>query len=260
MKSQLFLLFAIIMLLCSACSKHFYAPALYNNDISYQPKPASFDSAKSATYISGGFGANQAVSASDVISFGEINLSEGHVFNNVNLAYGAFGFAGAISNSDHNNENNQPYSFGSKGFWGAGGRASINLYKAMGNVNFRYLGVEGAYSYEDGDFAAYRRLVHDVSGFHSTTRVEMVTLGGTSEILWHNALALDRKYAFRLFVGKTLGDYSYLDNSDNDFVSLNGVYVNVSYFMQVSHFWGAAELTRGIAPVTSIRLKLGYSF
>lgn len=255
------LLLLLILPVISSCSRHFYTPALYNNDISYQAKPASFDSTKSATYVSAGFGANESVSSSNTISFGELNISEGHVLGPVNIAYGAFGYAGAIDNSNYDNETDDPHRFKTKGFAGVGGRFSLNMFKNLGNADFRYLGFEAAYNKEYGDFAAYRSEVSNLPGYSATTRTEVVTVGGTTEILWHAAMATDQQYAFRLFIGKTLGNYSYLDNSDaNKVFQKNAVYIAASYFMQVNHFFGVAEFTRSVEPVTGFRLKLGYRF
>src|SRR5476651_2636645 len=109
----------VTLVCCSSCSQHFYAPALYNNDISYQPKPASFDSAKTATYISigGGF---TIINSDDGISLNEFNVSRAHVFNNTNLSYGAFGVIGSIDKSINPDEKD-PYSFVSKNFAAVGG-------------------------------------------------------------------------------------------------------------------------------------------
>jgi hypothetical protein len=251
----------LILLLCSACNKHFYAPALYNNDVSYQPKPASFDSAKSATYVSIGEGFNQAVNINNTVSFGELDISRGHVFKNSNLSYGAFGFVGAIDNENHQNELKDPYSFKSKSFAGIGGRASFNMFKALQeNINFRYIGIEATYSKEYGDFAAFRRAVQNSPDYSATTRTEMFTVGATSEILWHSPKSTDKQFAFRFFLGKTIGNYDYLKNKSVLNVNEVPVYFTASYFMQIKHFWGAAELTRNDISVPGMRVKIGYRF
>jgi hypothetical protein len=260
MKKHRLLLLFILPLLC-ACHKNFYAPALYNNDISYQPKPSSFDSAKTASYVSLGFGTHEGVSSSTTITFGELNLSRGHVFNNVNLAYGAFGFAGAIDNSNHDNEKSDPNSFASKSFGGVGGRLSANLFQKTGNVNFRYLGFEAAYSKEFGDFAAFRRDVYNLPNYHSTLKTELLTVGGTSEILWRGNATPDNQFAFRLFIGANIGDYSYLKSSSDDGIyKLNQTYVAGSFFFKIKHIYGVAEGTRNLNPLTGFRLKMGYQF
>src|ERR1700744_5626008 len=86
----------------SSCS-HVYTPALYHQDIAYLPKPASFDSAKSATYISAGGAFYTNTNYSDALESGQVNLSQGFTLKNVNLAYGVFGIAGSYENS-HNSD------------------------------------------------------------------------------------------------------------------------------------------------------------
>ena len=54
MKLKLNILATSLLFLLSACERQIYTPALYHQDIAYQPKPASFDSLKTANYISGG--------------------------------------------------------------------------------------------------------------------------------------------------------------------------------------------------------------
>ena len=253
------LLLLLIIPLVSSCSRHFYAPALYNNDVAYQPKPTSFDSVKSAGYVSLGFGSNEGVSSSNTITFSELNISHAHVFNNVNLSYGAFGFAGSIDNSNYDNEKKtDPVAFKSKGFGGVGGRLSVNMFQVMENINFRYLGFEAVYSKEFGDFAAFRQDVHNLPNYNTTTRTEMVTIGGTSEILWQGVNNHKNQFAFRLFIGKTLGDYSYLDGSDR--LDNSKIYVAGSFFAKLNRFYGAAELTRDWQPITGFRMSFGYKF
>src|ERR1700761_5690814 len=98
MKSKHLLIFSIAAILFSSCSKD-YAPALYHQDIAYQPKPASFDSVKSATYASGGINMYTNPNVSDMLVSGQFNLSRGYVFNGFNVAYGAFGVLGDYENS-----------------------------------------------------------------------------------------------------------------------------------------------------------------
>ena len=106
------LLVLLIVLLFTSCS-HVYTPALYHSDIVYQPKPASFDSVKSVTYVSAGLGANTSIDGEDFLTRGEIDISRGHVFNGFNLSYGAFGVAGNYNNGRTSNSatNNPPNNF-----------------------------------------------------------------------------------------------------------------------------------------------------
>jgi len=144
MKPQFYLLLSAALMLAS-CSKQFYAPALLNNDIAYLPKPASFDSTKTSLYISGGIGVAQGANINDNVFMGTLDVSAGHAFKHANLAYGVFGYTGNISDG---NGNNSDAALGSQSFYGAGGRLSGNLYKVIGNADFRYLGFEAVYSNE----------------------------------------------------------------------------------------------------------------
>lgn len=251
----------IVLISLNSCSKRFYAPALYEHDVSYQPKPSSFDSSKTATYISIGEGFNQAVNINNTVSFGELNISQGHVFKNTNLSYGAYGFLGSIDNSNHSNELKDPNSFESKSFAGIGGRASFNFYTVMDNVNFRFIGVEASYSTEYGDFAAYRRLVNNLPDYNSVTRTEMVTLGLSTEALWHSKNNPKIQHALRGFVGKTFGDFSQVKvTSNTGSPSDLAIYLAASYYLNINHFWGAAEITKNELAIPGMRIKIGYKF
>ncbi|GAB3932673.1 hypothetical protein [Mucilaginibacter myungsuensis] len=259
MKSIYFFL-AALLLTVTSCNNRFYAPALYQNDVSYLPKPSTFDSSKSATYISIGGGFNQTVNSSNSVSFGELNISEGHNFGTANLSYGMFGSLGAIDNSNHDNEKSDPNSFASKNFGALGGRAAFNFNKAMDNVNFRFFGVEAAYSREFGDFAAYRRQVALLPNYNAITRTEMLTLGATSEILWHSPNNKNTQHALRGFIGKTFGDFSQVRSNLSEYTPNIPLYLTVSYYAKFDQFWGAAELTKNDVSIPGFRIKMGYRF
>ena len=91
MNLKLLALLSCLLLMVSTCSNHTFAPALYHQDIAYQPKPASFDTAKTANYLSGGMNYYTDQTWSDLMVSGQLNYSRGHVFKNANLAYGIFG-------------------------------------------------------------------------------------------------------------------------------------------------------------------------
>src|ERR1700733_12470314 len=99
LKQLLYLSLAVVLF--ASCS-HIYEPALYHQDIVYQPKPTSFDTVKAVNYISGAFNANSNSNYNDFLASGQINLSRGYVFNNFNLAYGAFGAIGQYSSDQAN--------------------------------------------------------------------------------------------------------------------------------------------------------------
>jgi len=251
----------VAVLLFSSCSKKFYAPALFEHDMSYQPKPTSFDSSKTARYISIGGGFNQAVNIDDAVSFAELNISQAHVFKNTNLSYGAYGFVGGIENENYQNETKTPYSFSSKGFAGIGGRASFNFYTISGNTNFRFFGIEASYSKEYGDFAAYRRMVSNVPDYQAITNTEMLTLGATTEVTWHSRYNPKIQHALRGLIGKTLGDYTSVRvTKDTGMPSDLQIYLAASYYLKINNIWGAAELTQTDYGIPGMRIKFGYKF
>ncbi len=119
MKLKLFILISGILLMLNSCANHTYAPALYHQDIAYQPKPASYDTAKSASYISMGLNYYLDPTWSALLASGQFNYSRGYVFNNFNLAYGAFGelgdFSKGTSTDDKPQENFSDKFFGAIG-------------------------------------------------------------------------------------------------------------------------------------------------
>ncbi len=270
MKLQLYLL-TVATLLLASCSRSYYAPALFNNDVSYMAKPASFDSSRNAVYVSGGAGFGQgADGANDAVGFGTLDISAGHTFKGANLAYGVFGFAGSIGGSYSDNTNsgntyNNPNRLTSAGFYGAGARFSGNLYKRIGNADFRFIGLEAVYSKELGDYAAFRKQVFGRNDVYSYTNTRLFTAGLTSEVIWHSHNHLDHQYGFRGFAGRTFGSYNRpLDNEyDGDTQLLQTVYLSASYFMQIKKIFGTAELSAtpsGLYWFPEFRIRIGYRF
>jgi hypothetical protein len=265
--------FLAMALLLSSCSRHYYAPALFNNDISYLPKPASFDTAKSAVYISGGAGFGQGADVNhDGIGFGSIEASAAHTFKGANLAYGVFGFAGSITNGNSGDDNDNTYYTGkpgnyayqgSKGVYGAGARLSGNLYSKIDNVDFRFLGFEAVYSKEFGNYARYRKLVSGVDDYYAYTQTRLLTVGLTSEALWHGAYNKDRQYALRGFLGRTFGHYNRKAGPYDDGVTLQSVYLAASFYMQIKRFFYITELSAtpgSLYVIPEFRMKFGYKF
>ncbi|MGZ4000627.1 MAG: hypothetical protein ACXVIY_08370, partial [Mucilaginibacter sp.] len=145
MKFKHLTLAGCLLLILSGCDNHIYTPALYHQDIAYQPKPASFDTAKKASYLSGGMNYYSDQTWTDLLVSAQVNYSRGFVYNNFNLAYGVFGVAGDYAKG---NEGTAPDSFNDKFFGALGARASANLFTSYDRMDFRYLGIEMAYSHE----------------------------------------------------------------------------------------------------------------
>lgn len=251
-------LYFICSVLLASCSATVYSPAMFGHDIAYQPKPMTFDTNKDATYLSGTFGAHQAVNTNDV-GFGELNISRAHAFAHGNLAFGAFGFAGQVTDNNYVNDSANTFKFKHISFEGLGLRASGNLNTSFGRTNWRFLGFEAAYSKEFGAYSNFRRQVSGVPGYYSSPTSSLITAGLTTEIIWHGSSSVDNQYGFRVFIGRNFGNLSYLNNLPGGSGSflLNS---SNSFFMQLHHFTATLE-TNGFLSVTpSLRLTAGYRF
>jgi|GEM_PF-6938609 len=90
-------LLAFVAFFNASCIR-LYSPAMYHQDVAYMPKPASFDKESEATYISAGLNTYTNSSFNDAVVSGQLNLSQGFVFDNVNFAYGAFAAFGDYQN------------------------------------------------------------------------------------------------------------------------------------------------------------------
>src|SRR2546423_3976978 len=124
MRLKLLLVLCFPLLIFSACS-HVYVPALYHQDIAYQPKPTSFDKSPTATYASVGLNNYSGVNYTDFLTSGQVNLSQGIRFDNFNIAYGAFGVFGDYQYSGSKTDANY---FSDKFFGAIGGRFSANTF------------------------------------------------------------------------------------------------------------------------------------
>lgn len=242
-------------LLFTSCS-HVYEPALYHQDIAYQPKPTSFDTAKSANYISAGLNAYTDSHLSDFLVSGQFNLSRGHVFDNFNLAYGAFGVFGdyqngAISKGD-------PNYFSDKFFGAVGGRASANLFVTSGRADIRYLGVEVAYSHEFGTYADFRQSISNVPNYFADTRTDLLTIGLTSEVIFHNRDDNSFQHGIRGFIGTTLGhnvlDDTYYSNDSATQKMFRNIFPKASYFIKFKNYFGTFEVG------SNIFVRFGFKF
>jgi hypothetical protein len=231
-RSTSILLLASICL--SACNQHYYAPALYKNNISYQAKPMSGDSVKSATYVSGGLGAATGVSLSDDIYMGQLSLDRAHTFDNLNIAYGVFGYAGSYENTTL--QPTDAHYFTNQSFAGIGARGSANLSIPLKNVDLRVIGVEFSYSKEFGAYADFRSAVKSDQNFY--TDASNVIFGGglTTEVAWRGRHNPQLHYAARGYVGTTFGNHALTNNFDaqREYTS-DQVNVGASFFMQVNN-------------------------
>ncbi len=236
------------LLLC-ACSQRIYVPPLLNNDISYQFKPMSSDSAKKSSYISGTLILGYAAAGiDDRLTIGQLNYSRALTFKNFNIAYGAYGFGGAYDNNTYITSNS--YYFSSKSFLGLGARFSANYFTTSGNTDERFIGVEISYSKEFGDFLGYRRTIKNQPDFKSDDQSNLFTMGLTNEIITHNSNHSSLQYGARIFYGHTFNPTDL--NNYNLFGVINSIYI--SYFAKFGNFCGVID----IGP--SSQFTLGYKF
>ena len=240
------------VLLIASCS-HDYEPALFHQDIVYMPKPASFDSVKSATYISGAFSYNINSNGNDQALSGQLNISEGHTFKHFNLAYGAFAIYGNYENLSVSSDD--PFYFKSKYFGAVGARFAASTYFTSRNVDYRLLGVEAAYSSEYGAYAGYRDYLTQEQGFYVDNRTYLFSIGGTSEVVFHGYRNPLLQHGVYIFVGATTGT----SPIDAHFYSSNGgtLYeplIKAGYFFKFKHFFGSAEVGN------MLFFRAGYAF
>jgi hypothetical protein len=224
-------------------------PAFYNSDITYQPKPISADTVHHATYVSASIVNGQGANANDALTAGELNLGMGYTVKHFNFAYGVFGAAGSFSNATV--PTNQPYYFNNKFAGTVGGRGSINYYITFGHVDIRVIGIEAAYSNEFGAYANYRKEVAGQPNFYTSTRTDLLTIGGSTEVIWYGRDP-SWQYGLRLFMGST--NVNFPRNSDS-YDALPSINAALAYFMQIKHYFMIGELTGAGG-----HFSLGYRF
>jgi len=254
-----------ITVLLISCGPNVYMPALYHQDITYQPKPSSFDSVKTANYISGSYSLYSNSNLDDQLESGQINLGRGHIYEHFNLAYGAFAAFGDYTNLAINP--GKPGYFKDKFFGAVGGRVSGNLLASDDGNDYRYLGFEAAYSHEFGAFANFRQYLKSQPGYYVDPRADLFTVGLTTEILIQSQKHKKLQQGFRLFEGTTLG-YNNLTNSfyNNKNISKQlapeifetgnyKFFSRASYFIKIGNYFGTAEYY-----VNGLSIRFGHKF
>lgn len=254
MRLKLLLLLCAAAVLLSACS-HVYAPALYHQDIAYQPKPSSFDVKSTQTYASVGLNNYAGINYTDFLTSGQVNLGEGHRFDNFNVAYGAFGVFGDYQYSGSKTDANY---FSDKFFGAVGARFSANAFVTDGNVDFRFIGVEMAYSHEFGDYATYRQDLLRRGGYFVDPRTDLYTLGLTTEVLFHSRNNTGIQHGIRGFLGTTFGynslDDSYYHDENLDSRFFRHYFPKISYFLTFKNYFMTAEAGNNFF------IRFGYKF
>ena len=125
-------------------------------------------------------------------------------------------------------------------------------------MDFRYIGFEMAYSHEFGAYSDFRNYINSQPGFNVDTRTDLVTLGLTTEVIFHNQNNVNIEHGIRGFLGGTFGpnplaNTNYL-SSDLTPQFFRTIFPKVSYFINVKNFFGVAEIG------SAIFVRAGYKF
>jgi hypothetical protein len=241
--------------LISGCSHHYYAPALYNNYDSYLPKPLSTDSVKTAIYATGGISSSTGIDLfHDYINIGQFDVGIAHSFKYVSIACGMFGFIGTYGNGSIHNPD--PDDFDTKSFSGIGTKASVNLNMPLSDkIDFRFLGIEMAYSKEFGNFTDFRRKVNNRDDFHVNDNNVLFSGGATSEIAWRSNSG-QIKYALRGYVGKSFGSFTNYNTAQTNNEGYITTQAMASFFMDIKRFCILVERQNFI----NLNVRVGYRF
>ena len=258
MKNLLQLLLVLFCLAIYSCNTpSYFLPASLGNDITYLPKPMHSDSIKVKNYVSASYADLELPYATGQLGMGFLNFHRSHTTKSLNIAYGAFGFAGnTYYDKTYNSETTSD--FKDKSFWGGGLRSSISFYDISGSTEFRLLGWENALSFENGNYADFRKAV---KGFNtdtvSSTLTTLYTTGISSEIIFHARRNLKNQFGFRLFYGFTPGLRKSLANDLASF-SNKGAAIDFSFYFKLRNVYGiySAGGNKGY----STKLTLGYAF
>ncbi|AMR32226.1 hypothetical protein A0256_12740 [Mucilaginibacter sp. PAMC 26640] len=193
----------------SSCSKQYYAPGLYQNDVQLMMKPQSQDSVKRKIYLSGALVEQSGASGQGSSNSGMLNVYQSHTFKHFNLSYGALAYTGnysrTITNSDDNsgtNSNNTDIHI-SKSFNGYGLNGSVSYYFSNEVCDFRILGADLIYTNESGDYLAFRKSVYGQPDVLSSPRGAMLTYGFFTEYVFHQRK--DPSFGFKIFANKVTG-------------------------------------------------------
>lgn len=259
-KTSTLLYFIVVTLFLSSCSTpSYFTPAASGNDVSYLPKPMESDSVKVKNYISGSIAGLSLPYGTGDINMGFLNFSRGHTLKNINIAYGAYGFAGVTDyDNTYTSKQNAIPEFDGKSVFGGGIRTSIGYYDNAGNAEFRILSWENALSFESGNYASFRKMMRNLNdpNIISSNKTTLFTTGGATEIIWHGKRNYNNHFAFRLFYGITPGLNSSLRTQYD--LDVNGGAFDFAFYFKLNKFYGI--FNTGANKGLTGKLSLGYSF
>ncbi|MES2419399.1 MAG: hypothetical protein V4541_14530 [Bacteroidota bacterium] len=248
----------IVALLSSCNVPSYFLPAAPGNDIAYLPKPMSSDTIRVKNYISASYANLELPYATGELNMGFLNFSRAHTTKNLNIAYGAFGFAGKTFH-DSGYAKETSVNFNGKSFLGGGLRTAIGFYDVAGTADFRILSWENALSFENGSYADFRRSLKNQQNADTIVSklTTIYTTGIASEIIFHARRKPSTQFAFRLFYGFSPGLKRSLAN-DLAKSQNKGAALDFSFFFKAKNFFGiySAGGNKGF----SSKISLGYAF
>ena len=270
MKTKITALFSVslLIILFSSCTT-FLTPAILGNNMGYMPKAMGADTIKTLTTISGSYAGSFSPDAGVGFELGMANISRSHTFEQTNISYGIFGYAGIASGGNDRNivDNSADYlpSF-KKSIGGVGFRLSTGLHhtSANGNTDFRFINFENALSFEGGSYTAFRKQIYnskipDYVGV--TDKKALWTTGLSTEVIWRARKEHDIKHAFRLFIGGTpdlIKSFRSGTEAAIDIRGKNSLGWVFNYFLYIKRFSLSYELADNVNYAQKI--SLGYSF
>lgn len=262
----LFYLSPLIVLYACSVKQYpgYYLPGALSNGVAYLPRPMEADSTKVKNYISAGISNVSQPYSSGELMAGNISFSRGHQTKNLNYAYGAFGYAGSITedtfNDFYNDKKRHFDGLYGKGTYGGGLRAIIGFYDTSNRAEFRLLNWENALTFEGGSYSKFRKQVADSINVITTTKNIIYTTGFSSEIIWHSKKKVTTQYAFRLFYGFTPGlTKSMVVNTDLEERRMRDRVFSLSFYAKFNKLFLNYEGTGG-ENYRGARLNLGYAF
>ena len=259
-----YLLIYIFLFLLTACYEpqvlvKKYNPAMVSLNLGYMPRPTSFDSTRSAVYISGGFMKDyqefSPVNGSeDMLSLGVFSINKGLIYKNVNFAYGADFFAGNFKNKSL--KASDPGYFNKMSLSGVKFKSSLNYYQTIRSFDLRIIGFDLAYSKEFGDFAKFRKVISNTENRYAIPATSLLSGGLSSEIIFKTRRSFIKRYGFGINLRTTFNDLTYqgLDENGQKGGIKSGFAPSWSIYVQTKHLYFVGESSK------SGSMNLGYRF
>ncbi|TZF82711.1 hypothetical protein FW774_14540 [Pedobacter sp. BS3] len=249
---------AFLVVLLSGCdSIRYYMPVMLKADLTYMPKPMSFDSIKTSNYVTATYGGKSMANLDEESTFGQFSFSRSHYLKNINVSYGGGGYFGTVENNSI--DTTVVNVLDRKNFSGFNLNTSANLVTSSGRTDFRVIGLELAYNKEFGDYYHYRKSVIGIPDAYSITRSDLFSAGLSSEVIWHTKNSIHTQFGFKLTIGKTFGNLKYKGvgshNNNDDIIWGNGRGSSAfAFFFQLKQFHFIFDQS------TASRFSVGYRF